>query len=167
MSKQKSQSWGRYFNYSHQPTTLENRNAPLPEVNGPLLPYGMGRSYGDSCLNDGGSLLTSKGLKHFMNFDQENGIIRCEAGVTLAELHDVTVPNGWFVKVTPGTKFVTVGGAVANDVHGKNHWRAGTFGCHVTQFELLRSNGERLICSANQNKFGLPPSNMTIGNNIK
>ena len=151
MSKQKSQSWGRYFNYSHEAKSIQNRSESLPDVSGPLLPYGMGRSYGDSCLNDGGSLLSTKSLKHFMAFDCENGVVRCEAGVSLAELHEVTVPRGWFVKVTPGTKFVTLGGAIANDVHGKNHWRAGTFGCHVKQFELLRSNGERLVCSPTEN----------------
>lgn len=160
MSKQKSQSWGRYFNYSHQPAALTSRNDKLPDLSGPILPYGMGRSYGDSCLNDGGNLVSSKGLKHFIDFDQEKGLIRCEAGVTLAELHEVTVPNGWFVKVTPGTKFVTVGGAIANDVHGKNHWRAGTFGCHVTQLELLRSDGQRLLCSPQQNQ---PLFQATIG----
>src|SRR5262245_24233431 len=87
-----------------------------------------------------------------MAFDEETGILRCEAGVMLADILEVMVPRGWFLPVTPGTKYVSVGGAIANDVHGKNHHRAGTFGCHVTQFELLRSNGERLICSRSDNK---------------
>ena len=77
--------------------------------------------------------------------------MRCEAGVSLAEILDIFVPRGWFLPVTPGTKFVSVGGAIANDIHGKNHHRSGTFGCHVTCFELLRSNGQRLICSPDQN----------------
>jgi FAD/FMN-containing dehydrogenase len=76
--------------------------------------------------------------------------VRCEAGVSLAEILDIMVPRGWFLPVTPGTKFVSVGGAIANDIHGKNHHRSGTFGCHVTRFELLRSNGQRLICSPDQ-----------------
>ena len=86
-----------------------------------------------------------------MFFDSENGILRCESGVTLANILKLIVPKGWFLPVTPGTKFVTVGGAIANDVHGKNHHRAGTFGHHVLMFELVRSSGERILCSQNEN----------------
>jgi len=77
--------------------------------------------------------------------------VRCEAGVTLETVLQTLVPAGWFLPVTPGTQFVTIAGAVANDVHGKNHYAMGTIGCHVTQLELLRSNGERLLCSSTQN----------------
>jgi len=90
-------------------------------------------------------------LNRFLAFDEQKGILRCEAGVTLADILTLIVPRGWFLPVTPGTKFISVGGAIANDVHGKNHHRAGTFGCHVTRFELLRSNGERLLCSPDEN----------------
>jgi FAD/FMN-containing dehydrogenase len=117
-----------------------------------LLPYGLGRSYGDSCLNDGGTLLDTTRLNHLIEFDRANGLIRCEAGVSLAELLEVIVPHGWFLPVTPGTKFVTVGGAVANDVHGKNHHGAGTFGRFVTRFELARSDGPRVVCSPGENE---------------
>lgn len=116
-----------------------------------MLPFGLGRSYGDSCLNDGGDLLLTRALDHIIAFDAECGLIRCEAGVSLEELLQVIVPRGWFLPTTPGTKFVTIGGAIANDIHGKNHHRAGTFGCHVTKLELLRSTGERLICSPSEN----------------
>ena len=116
-----------------------------------VLPFGQGRSYGDVCLNDGGILLDTEGLSRFIAFDETSGLIRCEAGVTLAEILSLAVPKGWFLPVTPGTKFVSVGGAIANDVHGKNHHRVGTFGMHVTQFELLRSREERVICSPTQN----------------
>jgi FAD/FMN-containing dehydrogenase len=116
-----------------------------------VLAYGCGRSYGDSCLNNGGSLLDTTPLNRFITFDETNGLLRCEAGVTLAEILNVIVPRGWFLPTTPGTKFITVGGAIANDVHGKNHHKAGTFGCHITRFELLRSDGERLICSPEEN----------------
>ena len=78
--------------------------------------------------------------------------LRCEGGVTLAEILDFAVPRGWFLPVTPGTKFVTVGGAIANDIHGKNHHVAGTFGCHVPRFELVRSNGQQYECTATQNQ---------------
>jgi FAD/FMN-containing dehydrogenase len=145
-------SWGRY------PKTFEVLKSvawsiePLPRDDGSkLLPYGLGRSYGDVCLNDGGTLLATTALNHLLAFDEQAGLLRCEAGVSLDEALRFLVPRGWFLPTTPGTKFVTVGGAIANDVHGKNHHRAGTFGCHVTQFELLRSNGERLLCSNDRN----------------
>ena len=116
-----------------------------------VLPFGNGRSYGDVCLNDGGVLLDTRGLDRLMLFDRENGILRCESGVLLMDIMRLTVPGGWFPAVAPGTQFVTVGGAVANDVHGKNHHKNGTFGCHVRCFELLRSDGTRLLCSRDQN----------------
>jgi len=116
-----------------------------------VLAYGLGRSYGDSCLNDGGYLIDTSGLDHVLAFDSATGVICCSAGVSLATVLQVAVPRGWFLPVTPGTKFVTVAGAVANDVHGKNHHCAGTIGCHVAQLELLRSDGARFICSQRQN----------------
>lgn len=115
------------------------------------MPYGRGRSYGDSCLNDSQTICVTSRLNHFIHFDPEQGILRCESGVGLDEILQLVVPQGWFLAVTPGTKYVTVGGAIANDVHGKNHHLAGTFGCHVTAFELLRTTGERLRCSATEN----------------
>jgi len=132
------------------------RHQPLPLAGGddPLLPRGAGRSSGDSCLNDGGVLIDATGLDHFIHFDPEQGQLRCEAGVLLSDILQLIVPAGWFLPVTPGTRFVTLGGAIANDVHGKNHHRAGTFGCHVECFELLRSDGRRLICSEEENADG-------------
>ena len=116
-----------------------------------MLPFGNGRSYGDCCLNDRGILVDARGLDRFIAFDAQTGTLRCEAGVLLSEVLALTVPRGWFLPVTPGTQFVTVAGALANDVHGKNHHRAGTFGRHVRCFELLRSNGTRLQCSSAEN----------------
>jgi FAD/FMN-containing dehydrogenase len=125
------------------------RSAPpaLGDVAGSVLPFGYGRSYGDSCLNLGGALLDVAPLNRFIAFDEQRGVLQCEAGVTLAEILAVVVPRGWFLPVVPGTQQVSVGGAIANDIHGKNHHRAGTFGGHVVRFELLRSSGERLLCS--------------------
>lgn len=143
-------SWGRYFNYSHHVMRPEWRVQGF-SVSSPSLPFGLGRSYGDSCLNDGGTLIDSQLLDHLISLDESNGVLRCEAGITLQMIIDHLLPRGWFLPVTPGTKFVTVGGAIANDVHGKNHNKVGTFGCHVRQLELLRSNGERLLCSPQQN----------------
>ncbi len=86
-------------------------------------------------------------LDRFIRFDRNSGILRCEAGITLETILRLCVPEGWFLPVVPGTKYITLGGAVANDIHGKNHHAAGTFGCHVRAFEVLRSDGTRTICS--------------------
>lgn len=146
------QSWGRYPRASHQAVPLFWRHqCELPSAGVPMLAYGMGRSYGDCCLNDGGMLLDTRALDHFIDFDRETGWLTCEAGVTLDTILREFVPRGWFLPVTPGTRFVTIGGAIANDVHGKNHHRAGTFGCFVREFDILRSNGERLRCSRHEN----------------
>lgn len=123
---------------------------PAPQ-DGAVLAYGNGRSYGDSCLNDGGRLILTRSLDRILAFDRESGVVTCEAGVLLDDLLNVVVPAGWFPPVTPGTCFVTIGGALANDVHGKNHHRAGTFGRHVRAFELVRSDGQRLTCAPDLN----------------
>jgi FAD/FMN-containing dehydrogenase len=130
---------------------MRDRSLALPSVEGSLLPYGVGRSYGDSCLNDGSTLLRARDLDRFIAFDPASGLLRCEAGVLLAEIIDFALPHGFFLPVTPGTKFVTVGGGIANDVHGKNHHRDGSIGHHVPRFEVLRSDGARLVCSAGEN----------------
>ncbi len=109
-----------------------------------LLAHGLGRSYGDVCLNDGGSLLRMGRLDRVISADWATGVVRAQAGLTIGALLALGVPRGWFVPVTPGTKFVTLGGAVANDVHGKNHYEAGTFGCHVRALGLLRGDGTLL-----------------------
>jgi FAD/FMN-containing dehydrogenase len=123
----------------------------LPATAGTLLAHGNGRSYGDSCLNDGGALLHTRGLDRFIAFDPATGMLRCEAGMLFSDILDFALPRGWFLPVAPGTRYITVGGAIANDVHGKNHHRAGTFGEHVRCFELLRSDGSRVVCSREVN----------------
>lgn len=149
-------SWGHYPRFRQSEQQVYHAHSAydaLPDLDKPtsLLAYGQGRSYGDVCLNAGGALLDTEYLDNFIVFDKQQGILRCEAGVTLADILPVIVPAGWFLPVTPGTSFVTVGGALANDVHGKNHHRAGTFGCHVRCFELLRSDGQRIHCSPEEN----------------
>jgi FAD/FMN-containing dehydrogenase len=151
------QSWGRYPRVRQCVKVIEWMSDPvLPKSleespNGLFLPYGVGRSYGDSCLNEGGLLLSTERLKHFMSFDPKNGLLCAEAGVTLSEVLEFAVPRGFFLPVTPGTRFVTLGGAVANDIHGKNHHRAGTFGRHVTRIMLMRSDGTRSILGPQSN----------------
>ncbi len=146
------ESWGRYPKVQQsvvEPSHLTDRVVPQNEK--PLLPYGQGRSYGDVCLNDGGVLLCTGRLDRFISFDEESGVLRAEAGTTLAQILDFAVPRGWFLPVSPGTKFVSLGGAVANDIHGKNHHLGGTFGRHVRSLELERSDGEVLFCSPEKN----------------
>lgn len=144
-------SWGNFPRTDQQVRRIDWTGEAVLEGDGTLLPYGYGRSYGDSCLNDGGTLLDSTGLERLIDFDASSGVVRAEAGVSLEQLLAFSVPRGWFLPVTPGTKYVSLGGAVANDIHGKNHHRAGTFGCHVRAFELLRSDGARAVCSPTQN----------------
>ncbi|MDR3763953.1 MAG: FAD-binding oxidoreductase [Acidobacteriota bacterium] len=149
-------SWGHYPLATHRkilhPAWMDEITPELLQRNAPLLAYGLGRSYGDSCLNDGGTLLDARPLDRILHFDAENGSIVCEAGVSLGEILLAAVPRGWFLPVTPGTKIVTLAGAIANDVHGKNHHVGGTIGCHVEQFELVRSDGQILTCSRQENK---------------
>ena len=144
-------SWGRYPRAKQHIIPVRWRDTALPAAAGTLLAYGNGRSYGDVCLNDGGTLLHTRGLDRFIAFDEDSGVLRCEAGVLFSEILALAVPRGWFLPVVPGTQYVTVGGAIANDVHGKNHHRAGTFGEHVTCLELLRSDGSRRVCSPDEN----------------
>jgi len=116
-----------------------------------FLPYGNGRSYGDSCLNSKGVVIDNRSLNRFIDFDVDKGILKCESGILFSDILEVIVPHGWFLPVTPGTKFITLGGAIANDVHGKNHHKAGTFGRYILSFELKRSNNEKLLCTKEKN----------------
>lgn len=131
---------------------LTQRTGNVPDaLPRPLLAHGNGRSYGDVCLTERGTLLLTRGLDRFIDFDPVQGFVRCEAGVTLAELLALVVPKGWFLASTPGTRLATVGGAIANDVHGKNHHDVGSFGHHVRAFELWRSDGSVIECRPDDN----------------
>jgi FAD/FMN-containing dehydrogenase len=147
------ESWGRYPKHPAELHPLfwkEDFPAPVaPESK--MLAVGMGRSYGDVCLLQHGILLQTPNLDRLISFDSQTGRLRCEAGVTLAQILDFAVPRGWFLPVSPGTKYVTVGGAIANDIHGKNHHVAGTFGLHTLCFELVRSDGTHVLCSPTEN----------------
>jgi FAD/FMN-containing dehydrogenase len=149
----KFESWGRYPKLHSDLVSLSwTTDFPLPQPPATkMLPVGAGRSYGDVCLLENGTLLKTRGMDRLLHFDPQTGVLRCEAGVTLAEILDFGVPRGFFLPVSPGTKYVTIGGAIANDIHGKNHHVAGTFGCHVLRFELVRSDGARFVCSPTEN----------------
>lgn len=124
-------------------------------VNAPqasLTPRGRGRSYGDASLNAKGAVVLSERLDRMMSFDEATGILRCEAGLTLAEIIEHLLPRGFFFPVTPGTKMITIGGAIAADVHGKNHHSSGSMSAWVNRFSLLTGQNEIIDCSRERNK---------------
>ena len=121
----------------------------LIKGDGLLIPRGLGRAYGDSSLAS--RVLETTNLQFFHSFDAVSGVLSCDAGVSLFEILKVFVPKGWFIPVSPGTRFVTVGGAIASDVHGKNHHLDGTFGQHVISLQLLLGNGEIVRVSPTEN----------------
>ncbi len=107
-----------------------------------VIARGLGRSYNNAAQNDGGLVLSMAGMTDVLSFDQASGVVTCEAGVSLEQLMVRLLPAGWFVPVSPGTRQVTVGGAIAADVHGKNHHSAGSFARHVLSFDLLTADGD-------------------------
>ena len=127
-----------------------DRSVREPGPGATLIARGLGRSYGDPALNPGGVILATR-LNRMLAFDPATGTLECEAGVTFAEIIDVFLPRGFFPPVTPGTKFVTIGGAIASDVHGKNHHRDGSFGSFVEELTLLIASGDCLTCSPARN----------------
>ncbi len=140
-------NWGNYPVIDatvHSPSTVDDVKQ-IVSVGDELIARGLGRCYGDSSLNT--TIVSMVRMNHLLSFDETNGTITCEAGVSLAELLEIFVPRGWFLPVTPGTKFVTVGGAIASDVHGKNHHVAGSFSRHLLSLDLLLADGSVLRCS--------------------
>ncbi|MEJ7913656.1 MAG: FAD-binding oxidoreductase, partial [Chitinophagaceae bacterium] len=111
-----------------------------------FIARGNGRCYGDASL----AAHTVSTLKYnkILSFDATTGIFTCQAGIRLDEVLEVIVPQGWFLPVTPGTKLITIGGAVASDVHGKNHHVDGSFSNHIHSLEILLSTGELVTCSS-------------------
>ncbi|MFZ1985360.1 MAG: FAD-binding oxidoreductase [Desulfatitalea sp.] len=150
-------SWGRYPRYAQTPLSIYWRSdlsralAHLVHTHGSTLPFGLGRSYGDSCLAVSDHVLHLRPMDRIIAVDWRSGVIRVESGITLEELLVLAIPRGWFLPVTPGTKYVTLGGAIANDVHGKNHHARGTFGGHVLCFGLVRSDRPAMTCSPKEN----------------
>jgi FAD/FMN-containing dehydrogenase len=141
-------SWGRLGRWEHEVRVLPDRSrvTPLMKSERPGIAYGMGRSYGDVCLNPNGVLWSTVNLNRFIGFDESTGRLICEAGVLLRDIQQLFIPRGWMLPVTPGTQLITVGGAIANDVHGKNHHVAGSFGDHVLRIKLFRTEGAPMVC---------------------
>lgn len=114
-----------------------------------VIARGLGRCYGDSALSS--TIVSTQRFSKYISFDGQTGVLTCQAGVSLADIIEVFLPRGWFLPVTPGTKFVTVGGAIAADVHGKNHHAEGSFCDHVLNLELLMADGSLVRCSPQEN----------------
>jgi len=148
---QRLSGWGRFPVQTCRVFRPEKRSS-LPgilasEAEPSYIARGLGRSYGDAALNAAGAVISFERLNRLIAFDSTTGVLECEAGVTLAEILDVFLPRGHMLPVTPGTKFVTLGGAIANDVHGKNHHRVGTIGNFLLDFRLLTTAGDEITCS--------------------
>ena len=148
-------SWGRLSHEGHDVIPLSDRYrvAKLIQTQEGRagVAHGMGRSYGDVALNPNGLLWLTTGLNHFVNFNEHSGRLRCEAGVLLRDIQRLLIPRGWALPVTPGSQMVTVGGAIANDVHGKNHHLLGSFGDHIQSIRLIRTDGTEIECGPSLN----------------
>lgn len=146
-------SWGRLSADLHETISFDDLGRIRNLIGNSVFPglaHGMGRSYGDCCLNPGGALWLVTKLDKFIAFDEKSGRLVCEAGVLLKDIQKLFIPRGWALPVTPGTQMVTVGGAIANDVHGKNHHKLGSFGNHVKSITVLRTDGELIDCGPDE-----------------
>lgn len=147
--------WGRYRSsrsHIYRPEKVNGIAAVVQSrKEGSYIGRGLGRSYGDAALNQGGGVVLTERINRFLSFEPNSGVVSCEAGVTLEEILKVFVPRGWFLPVTPGTKFVTMGGAVACDVHGKNHHRDGSLSNFVLDLKLLLADGQQIRASRDEN----------------
>ena len=146
MPKMPVESWGRLTRDAHDWQALTQADGPALlaqlQAGRPGIAYGAGRSYGDVALNPGGTLWATRGLDRFIRFDENEGVLTCEAGALLRDVQRLAIRRGWMLPVSPGTQMVTVGGAIANDVHGKSHHSAGSFGQHVRSLRLARTDGQ-------------------------
>lgn len=148
----KLNAWGRYPIIDAEPLRFYNETV-LGEIvthtNG-LIPFGNGRSYGDCALFN--KFLPMRQLDRFIRFDEKSGLLTCEAGVMLSDIVETFLPRGWFLGVTPGTKLITVGGAIAADVHGKNHHVKGCFSDTVESLRLMLADGSVVQANRRENR---------------
>ena len=150
MMKKKIANWGNYpaMTSDEKSFAFDEQLRELFTSEHHFIPRGNGRCYGDASLAD----VTISTLKYdnVLSFDTINGVFECQSGITLDQVLEVIIPKGWFLPVTPGTKFITIGGAVASDVHGKNHHVDGCFSRHVAEMDILTGTGETITCSPTQ-----------------
>ena len=142
----KLQGWGGVNKIISKPLNISD----LPDNENHFIPTGNFRSYGDAALSKFHIPMLPQ--NRFISFDDSNGLLVCEAGVLLSEIIEIFFSKGWFLSISPGTKFITVGGAVAFDVHGKNHHLVGCFSECVKSFNLLLPDNQLIKCSRTENK---------------
>ncbi|NML39384.1 FAD-binding oxidoreductase [Chitinophaga sp. G-6-1-13] len=143
-------NWGNYPAITSEESayTQEEQLRSFVAANHGFIARGNGRCYGDASL--GKHSLSMLKYDKILSFDTAAGVLETQAGVTLDQILDIIVPKGWFLPVTPGTKFITVGGAVASDVHGKNHHMEGAFSGHITEMDVIIGDGTMVTCSPDQ-----------------
>jgi len=148
--------WGNFpkqTGHVYRPEKYKDLQEILRLGNQPnFISRGAGRSYGDNALNHQNGVILHHRFNRFLSFDEQTQVLECEAGVTFEEIIECFLPHGYLPPVTPGTKYVTVGGAISNDVHGKNHHKDGSFSHHLLDFQLLVASGEILTCSREENQ---------------
>ncbi|MAM28030.1 MAG: FAD-linked oxidase [Flavobacteriaceae bacterium] len=149
--KKKLSNWGNFPSIQAREFSVFGNEQIKKLLQNPhqILARGNGRCYGDAALNE--HVISTLQLKHFLAFDESEGTITCESGVLFSDILNLVVPKGFFLPVTPGTKFITVGGAIAADIHGKNHHKEGCFSEFVTTFKIMIDSGEILTCSRSEN----------------
>jgi len=140
-------SWGMYPKTKNNVFKFDKKKLLTKIIleNNELIPYGNGRSYGDSALSS--NIIDVRPLDYFINFNEETGLLHVQAGALLSEILESFIPRGWFLKVTPGTKLITVGGAIASDIHGKNHHIEGCFSQCIKDFKIMLADGKVITCS--------------------
>lgn len=146
-------SWGMYPNINNKRFSLKDEKSLQNYLQNTeqMIPFGYGRSYGDSALAE--NIVYCKPYNYFLGFDENEGVVHCQSGVLLCEILEVFVPKGWFLKVTPGTKLITVGGAIASDIHGKNHHVEGCFSECVQEMRVMLESGEIVTCKKGDELF--------------
>jgi FAD/FMN-containing dehydrogenase len=144
-------AWGNYPKVENEEHLFKDETelCELVSKDAEYISYGNGRSYGDSALSE--NIINVKPHDYFLDFDEDNGLLHLQAGALLSDILDVFVPKGWFLKITPGTKLITVGGAIASDVHGKNHHVNGCFSECVKELKLMLADGNTITCSRGEN----------------
>ncbi len=147
----KISDWGNYPIIEAEVSGFDTTDQLREKISnsGSMIAFGNGRSYGDASLQS--TILLTRRFNKFLSFDDTSGTLTCQSGVMLSEILDVFVPRGWFLPVTPGTKLITLGGAIAADVHGKNHHVSGSFGQHILSMDVMRTDGSIITCSPEEN----------------
>ncbi|MFT4153089.1 FAD-binding protein [Parafilimonas sp.] len=151
MAQKNIANWGNYpvIESNERSFSFDDQLEHLVEESDHFIPRGNGRCYGDASLAE--ETISTLKYDKVLSFDTVNGILECQSGLTLDKILEIIVPKGWFLPVTPGTKFITVGGAVGSDVHGKNHHVDGSFSSHIMEMQLILADSSTIICSPEKN----------------